>query len=242
MRNITHANNQFFRNASVLNGEEEFKIWLDFIPQNGSAVRTLVGYTEGASNGKDRLFDASTKVDGTSKMYSLIDTKPYIIQGKALPFDENDRVPMGYNTSAAGRFTLAIADIVGLGDKKVYIEDKLLNIIHDLTISPYVFDSNAGIFDTRFELRYEYETLSNPDFNTIASSVIAFGSNGLLNVKSTLENISHVSIYDVLGRMLYTQQVQNTNEFVVNTTITKQTIIVQIELENGQLVSKKLIL
>jgi hypothetical protein len=91
-------------------------------------------------------------------------------------------------------------------------------------------------------LRYDYETLSNPDFNTIASSVIAFGSNGLLNVKSTLENISHVSIYDVLGRMLYTQQVQNTNEFVVNTTITKQTIIVQIELENGQLVSKKLIL
>lgn len=102
MRNVTHANNQFFRQSNQIQGEEDFKIWLDFIPQNGNPVRTLVGYVDGATNEKDRLFDASTKVDGSSKMYSLIDDKPYIIQGRALPFDKNDSVPMGYNTTTAG--------------------------------------------------------------------------------------------------------------------------------------------
>lgn len=242
MRNIAHANNQFFRNATELNADDSFKIWLDFIPENGNPVRTLVGYVDGATNEKDRLFDASTKVDGSSKMYSLIEDKPFIIQGRSFPFDENDVVPMGYNTTAPGRFTVAIADVVGLGDKKVYLDDKLLNIIHDLTLSPYSFDSNSGTFDSRFELRYTNETLSNPDFNQLASSVIAFASNGQLHVKSSLEKINHVAVYDVLGRVLLSQKGQNSNEFVTNTNFSKQTIIVQIELENGQLVSKKLIL
>ncbi|MEZ4839342.1 choice-of-anchor D domain-containing protein [Flavobacterium sp.] len=242
MRNVTHANNQFFRQSDQIQGEQDFKIWLDFIPENGNPVRTLVGYVEGATNEKDRLFDASTKVDGTSKMYSLIDNKPFIIQGRALPFDQNDLVPMGYNTSTAGRFTIAIADVIGLGDKKIYLEDKLLNIIHDLTVAPYVFDSNVGIFDTRFELRFSNETLTNPDFNAITASVIAFVSNGQLHVKSTLEKITHVAVYDVLGRLLYTQSNQPTNEFASTVNFSNQTVIVQIKLENNQIITKKLIL
>lgn len=242
MRNIANANNQFFRNASELNGEDDFKVWLDFIPQNGTPVRTLVGYTDGATNEKDRLFDASTKIDGSSKMYSLIDNKPYIIQGRALPFDEDDIVPMGYNATAAGRFTVAIADVVGLGDKKVYLEDKLLNIIHDLTTSPYIFDSTVGTFNDRFELRYTNETLSNPNFNEVASSVIAFGSNGQLHIKSSLEKINNVLVYDVLGRVLFSKKEQSTNEFMANTNFSKQTVIVQIELETGEIVTKKLVL
>jgi hypothetical protein len=241
MRNVVHANNQFFRQSNQIQGEEDFKIWLDFIPQNGNPVRTLVGYVDGATNEKDRLFDASTKVDGSSKMYSLIDNKPFIIQGRA-PFDENDRVAMGYNTTAAGRFTIAIADVVGLGDKKVYLVDKLLNIIHDLTENPYEFDSESGVFDVRFELRFVNEILSNPDFDTITSSVIAYGSDGQLNVKSTLQKITEVSVYDVLGRIIHTQKDQLTNEFVSNVNFTKQTVIVQIKLENGQVVTKKLMI
>lgn len=242
MRNITNANNQFFRNASELNGESDFKIWLDFIPQNGTPVRTLLGYVDGATNEKDRLFDASTKIDGSSKMYSLIDNKLYIIQGRSLPFDENDIVPMGYNTTTAGTFTVAIADVMGLDDKRVYLKDKLLNNIHDLTASPYVFDSNAGVVNDRFELRYTNETLSNPNFSEIASSVIAFGSNGQLHIKSSVEKINSVLVYDVLGRVVFSQKEQSTNEFVANTNFSKQTVIVQIELENGQIVTKKLVM
>ncbi|WP_181456877.1 choice-of-anchor D domain-containing protein [Flavobacterium lacus] len=242
MRNVTHANNQFYRQSTQPQGEEDFKIWLDFIPQNGNAVRTLVGYVDGATNEKDRLFDASTKVDGSSKMYSLIDDKPFIIQGRALPFDENDTVPMGYNTTTAGTFTIAIADVIGMGYKRVFLEDKLVNTVHDLTASPYIFDSTVGVFDTRFVLRYNNGLLSNPVFTEVASSVIAFASNGQLTVKSSHERINKVTVYDVLGRTLFSQNIQNSNEFVSNTTLSKQTVIVQIELENGQVVSKKLIL
>jgi hypothetical protein len=61
-------------------------------------------------------------------------------------------------------------------------------------------------------------------------------------VKSSLEKITIISVYDVLGRLLLTQKVQNTKEFSVATSLSKQTVIVQIELESGQVVTKKLIL
>ncbi|MBC8883792.1 T9SS sorting signal type C domain-containing protein [Flavobacterium piscinae] len=141
-----------------------------------------------------------------------------------------------------GRFTVAIADVEGLGDKKVFLADKLLNIIHDLTENPYEFDSESGVFDVRFELRFVNEILSNPDFDTITSSVIAYGSEGRLNIKSTLQKITEVSVYDTLGRLIHTQKGQPVNEFESNVNFTKQTVIVQIKLENGQVVTKKLII
>ncbi len=242
MRNITHTNNQFFRQVGQLQGESDFKIWIDLIPQNGSPVRTLLGYVDGATNEKDRLYDASTKVDGASKMYSLIGAERFIIQGRSLPFDQNDVVPMGYNVTAPGRLTVAIADVVGLEDKKVYLEDKQLNIIHDLTLTPYVFDSEAGTFDGRFELLYRNELLSTPGFAEVASGVIAFASNGQLHVKSSLEKINNIAVYDVLGRLLLSQKGHGSDEFVVNTNFSKQTVVVQVELENGQLVTRKIVL
>lgn len=242
MRNITHTNNQFFRQVGQLQGESDFKIWIDLIPQNGSPVRTLLGYVDGATNEKDRLYDASTKVDGASKMYSLIGAERFIIQGRSLPFNQNDVVPMGYNATAPGRLTVAIADVVGLEDKKVYLEDKQLNIIHDLTLTPYVFDSEAGTFDGRFELLYRNELLSTPGFAEVASGVIAFASNGQLHVKSSLEKINNIAVYDVLGRLLFSQKGQGEDEFVANTNFSKQTVVVQVELENRQIVTKKVVL
>lgn len=242
MRNVTHDNNQFYRQSNQTQGEEDFKIWLDFIPQNGNPVRTLVGYVDGATNEKDRLFDASTKVDGSSKMYSLIDNKPFIIQGRALPFDENDTVLMGYNTTSAGVFTIAIAAEEGLGNKKVFLEDKQLNLIHDLTTSPYIFDTNPGVFNTRFVLRYNSGILSNSDFNQVTSNVIAFASNGQLHVKSSKEKINRITVFDVLGRTLFSQTGQISNDFSTSLNFSNQTVIVQIEVEYGKFVTKKLIL
>jgi hypothetical protein len=45
-----------------------------------------------------------------------------------LPFDDNDKVPLGYKTTIVGEFKIAIDEADGFVNKKIYLEDKLLVI------------------------------------------------------------------------------------------------------------------
>ena len=54
-------------------------------------------------------------------------------------------------------------------NQDVYLEDKLLNVIHNLKIN-YEFSTEAGTFNDRFQLRFSPVALGNPTFN--ASTVI----------------------------------------------------------------------
>lgn len=240
MRNITYDNDEFFRTSRSTFAAEEFRIWLDFIPENGNPVRTLIGYVDGATNEKDRLFDASTKEDNSSKMYSLIGDSKFIIQGRSLPFDANDIVNLGYNTTESGNYTVAIATVSGLNSIKVYLKDNLLNLMHDLTTSPYSFVSNVGTFDNRFELRYQNEVLGNPDFSNSNSSVIAFGSNGKINIKSSVQPIVSVEVYDLLGRQFLSEKITNLNEVTLSTNVVNQAVIAKIKLESGEIITRKI--
>jgi hypothetical protein len=46
--------------------------------------------------------------------------KNFVIQGRALPFDDNDKVPLGYKTTIVGEFKIAIDEADGfLVNKKI---------------------------------------------------------------------------------------------------------------------------
>ena len=77
----------------------------------------------------------------TQNFYSLIENDIMTIQGRALPFDANDKVPMGFKTSVSGNFTIALAEVDGVFDanQNIYLEDKELGIIHDLKLNLHIF-------------------------------------------------------------------------------------------------------
>jgi hypothetical protein len=57
------------------------------------------------------------------------------------------------------------------------------------------------------------------------------------------ENIQEVTVYDILGRKLFfAKAISNTNFVTSNTTMSQQTLIVKIKLENGVTISRKIIL
>jgi hypothetical protein len=84
------------------------------------------------------LFDAATNYKMTQNFYSLIENDIMTIQGRALPFDVNDKVSMGFKTNISGNFSIALAEVDGLfsADQNIYLEDKELGIIHDLKLNP----------------------------------------------------------------------------------------------------------
>lgn len=100
------------------------------------------------TNAYDLNYDAES-LDGNQfvDFYSLIDDKKLVIQGRALPFSESDFVALGYSSTIAGEFSIAIDHADGdLSAQTVYLEDKTENIVHNLLESNYKFTTTAGTF------------------------------------------------------------------------------------------------
>ena len=245
MRNKTYSNSQFYRTSSV--GEEErHRIWLDIVNSNNESSRTLVGYASEATLGLDRLYDAFKNTANEMNIYSLAENKTLIIQGRTLPFDDNDQVLIGVTIKTAGTYKIAIAAVDGLfsdATQKIYLEDKLLGVIYDLRQNPYTFDATVGIFNDRFVLRYTENSLSNPDFSSADNTIIVTANHGEMSIKSLVENIQEVTVYDILGRQLFNaKSIENKDFSASNIVMSKQALIVKIKLENGIIVTRKIIL
>jgi hypothetical protein len=248
MRDKTFYNAQFYKNTMAKTNVADYtagdRIWLDLISPI-QTTRTLIGYVDGATQERDRLYDAITDYKDAQNFYSLVEDNPMTIQGRGLPFLTSDEVTLGIKTPQNGNYTIAIGAVEGLfsaNSQTVYLEDKKLNIIHNLSIAPYAFTEVKTIENNRFVLRYTNQTLANTDFESIQNSVAIYASDNQIKINSTIENIIEYEIYDVLGRTLATKKGLNVKQ-TTNYSITKnnQALIVKVTLANDQIVIKKIV-
>lgn len=239
MRSSTYANNQFYRtsNPSDMDGSAANRIWLDFVTASGQTNTTLVAYVDGATNDEDRMFDAPTTTGNGLDLYSLINEETYLIQGRQLPFDVNDQVPIGLNITESGIQTLAINTLQGLfndSNQDIFIEDLLNGTIHNIKESPYSFTSELGFINDRFILRFNNTTLGLDDFDTL-SGIFVFEDNDKITVKSDYGTIASIEIYGVLGRILFFNKNINSNRFSIESISPKNaTLLLKIKLADGK--------
>lgn len=247
MRSRLFQNNQFYRMAqppaAIDQAWEPKRIWLDILRGNEFAARTLVGYVEDATDGWDRLFDAHHKGGGVTELYSRVEEQSMCIQGRALPFMPQDRVPLGVRISHPGNYTLAIAHLEGFENaQQIFIEDTLLQIIHDIKTEPYEFTSESGIFNERFVLRYINETLSI-DVPTLQTEdlIITTPAQGI-TIHSQTYPIESVEVFNLLGQRLYSSQPEN-NPLEVTLPLhpKQQTLMITVGYDGGKKITKKVI-
>lgn len=249
MRDKGYSNSQFYRinstnQTTAIAPSERHGIWLDLVSPTNETTRTLVAYVTDATYGRDRMFDAITDYKSAQNFYSIINEDVMTIQGRPVPFDNLDKVPMGVKIPSTGSYTIAIGAVDGLftsSIQDIYLEDLELGIIHNLRVNPYSFNATQGIHNTRFKLRYTNSVLGNDDFIDGTNNVFVV-SNENLTVSSLKENIETIEIYDVLGRKLYQNKNVNTQSQIVNSIQkTNSGLIIYITLENGKQVVKKAI-
>ncbi len=248
LRNATYDNSLFYRfsdnhsTQSPLNIEnlERNRIWLDILDGGSNTSRTLFGYMEGATMGNDHFFDAPTSNNTATQIYSLTDNLKFAIQGRALPFNEQDEVPIGIDIKAAGNCSIGIGAVDGLFDTQdIYLIDNLLNITHDLKTSPYQFTSEAGIIDNRFKVVYVNSALENPSF-TLDNNVKVLVNNEVVAVSSNDFVMESVVVYNVLGQKLNTYNNINAN-YITLSGLHKNntTLLLKIKLQTGETVTRK---
>lgn len=242
------ANNQFFRaaqeNTTHSGMPEKSRVWITLTNDEGAYAETLVGYAEGATNEMDNLFDA-VKYDGGNfvSLYSVHGENNLVIQGRALPFTDEDIVPLGYNTTIAGTFKITLDEFDGLFEgKDVYLLDKLTETTVKLNDGAYTFTSEIGTFNSRFELRYTNVTLGIED-PIAANAVVVFTKGKQIEVNSGIEQIQSITVFDLLGRTIYAKDKIDAKEFATNgLTLPSQVVIVKVKMANNSEVTKKVIL
>ena len=244
MRNSSYSNSQFYRTTSTDTDDDKSRIWLNISNSNNATSTTLVGYANGATYARDRMFDAFYKPSNIMEIYSYIEDKAMIINGRPLPFDENDMIPIGITTPVAGTYSIGILDADGLFEnpnQMIYLKDNYLETIHDLRLSPYTFTSESGNCGNRFILRYTNGTLNNTNYEFLNNSVTVV-SNQSIEVLSVTEKIDNIIVYDLLGRKLAEYKNVNSNSFTIKNLIKNNTtLMLEIKTEKGNKVNRKII-
>jgi hypothetical protein len=246
------VNGQFFKSkdpkTTTKIAIEKTRVWLNLTNTQGAFKQTLVGYITDATNEYDSRFDGES-FDGNEfvDFYSVNQDKNLVIQGRALPFDENDEVPLGFRTTINGAFTINIDQVDGLlTNQAVFIEDKLTNTVTDLKSGNYTFNTVAGTFNDRFVLRYidnsGSKTLVTTNFDSQANKVLVSNKNKQIKINSFADTIDKVTIYDLAGRQIYQKDKVNNNELsIANLVSSHQALVVKTSLLNGKTVTDKII-
>lgn len=239
-----YTNSGFFRNATIVNNEfsvDRHRLWVDLVDANSQSSGILVGYASDATNDYDNLYDAPTAIPGSMKLFSTIETNPdvYEIQGRGLPFNVNDEIPIGMNAPASGNYTFAIAALDGLFEHQaVYLKDIMLNITHDLKAAPYHFTTAAGVVKDRFKIVYVNNALGVHDIDENNIKVI---TNTEVAVSSSNLQMESIAVFNLLGQKL--NQYDNINsDYVVLSGLPKNntTLLLKIKLQTGETIVKKI--
>jgi hypothetical protein len=261
---VSGSNKQFFKGTKFKTSTiEKHRVWLNMTNTDGAFKQMLVGYVTGATAGYDSAFDGDS-FDGNTYIdfYSVNEDRNLVIQGRALPFDANDKVPLGFKTTIEGTFAINIDHADGVfTTQAVFIEDKVTHVIHNLKDGPYSFTTLKGTFNDRFVLTYIDNTavvvapvivippiialdptLENASFSKTGNAVVVSVKNHQIKINAFEETMAKVLVYDLRGRLLYENNVVQSNEFTLRSLVSSdQFLIVVTQLTNGEWVTKEII-
>jgi uncharacterized delta-60 repeat protein len=247
---VHDTNNQFFKMASYAStadldpsAPEKHRLWLNLTNDEGAFNQILVGYLTGATLGFDRNYDGHVFSGNYVTLYSIANNDTFTIQGRPVPFDVQDQVPLGYNTTLAGTFQISLAQFDGLFDTQaVYLKDNDLNVIHDLKESPYSFTSAIGTFDSRFALVYQTESLGTAPHAALDNALTVATKDNAVTIRSSQEMLQRVVVYEVTGKkLLDMDNIQNTEIQITSLIRNNSALLFAITLQNGEHVTKKVL-
>ncbi|WP_264510947.1 T9SS sorting signal type C domain-containing protein [Flavobacterium sp. N1719] len=231
--------NQMFKSQGVTTqNAEKHRIWLNITSGNDFA-QAVVGYFSNGTLAADAT-DSKLFNDGNLALTAPINGEHYIVNGRPVPFDAADVVPLSYKATTAGTMTITIDHVDGLfasGTQDIYLHDLTNNTYNSLNQGPYVFQSQAGTFTNRFELVYQNAlsnhapSLSNLDFQVIRTQ-------NVIRVQAQ-EMIDQVLVFDLQGRLITQLKKLNQQQAILSGVSQDQTYLVRVVTTSGKTGVKK---
>ena len=241
---IANHGNQTFKGISTMVAPSvtRNRFWLNMTSANSEFSQMAVGYNSNSSQGIE-FTDGKRFNDGSIALSSYLNNDEYTIQGRALPFDANDIVPLVYMVTNAGTYTIAIDHVDGFfagGGQEIFIKDNLYGTYTSLTSGSFTFTTDAGTYNDRFQI--VYQTALAVAHNTLNSNnVIIYKQNGEVVVNTGNIIMDDVKIFDIRGRLLLEKSHINQSETRLNVGDVNQVLIVKVTSVDNEVVNKKVI-
>jgi hypothetical protein len=233
-----NANQMFKTQGVATQNTEKHRIWLNITSGNDFA-QAVVGYFSNGTVTADAT-DSKLFNDGNLALTAPINGEQYVVNGRPVPFDAADVVPLSYKTTTAGTMTITIDHVDGLfasGTQDIYLHDLTNNTYNSLNQGPYVFQSQAGTFTNRFELVYQNAlsnhapSLSNLDFQVIRTQ-------NVIRVQAQ-EMIDQVLVFDLQGRLITQLKTLNQQQAILSGVSQDQAYLVRVVTTSGKTGVKK---
>lgn len=242
---IAGSNASFFKPAKKVDSQKAKKrknrIWLNLSNKDGLFKQLLLGYADGATNQFDESFDGEV-FNGNPYLnfYSINENKNWTIQGRGLPFQDDDVVPLGYISEIEGDFSIAIDLLDGIFiNQSVFLEDKEKHLLHDLKTGPYHFTTEQGNYNSRFQLKFTNKTLDMPE-HIKSDDIVVYQLQNKLVVKTNQEPMQKIQIFNMLGQLLFEDSTGTDTVLLENFKPDSQFLILKITTEN-KLITKKIL-
>jgi hypothetical protein len=221
---------------------ERHRVWLNVSGPSDTFSQTLIGYRTGATEGVDAGLDGAYFNNGAIALSSLINNDRYAIQFRGLPFSNSCMMPLSFETSISGTFTLAIDHMDGLfldPTQPIYIYDVNTNNYVNLKTTNYSFTATPGTYNNRFRVVY-FNALEVANNNFRVSDLVVSNSNDTIIINAGNTVLANVALFSIDGKMLYNNKNVNSNQLLIsNLYINHQPMIVKAISDNGSIVSKK---
>jgi trimeric autotransporter adhesin len=234
---VANNANQFFKTKEI----ERSTIWLNATSTTGNFSQMAVSYTTNATQGVDE-YDGKYYNDGAIALNSILDNADYVIQGRALPFDGTDEVPLSFTAANAGEYSISTDHVDGLftGNQDIILNDSETGTETNLKTGSYTFTAAAGQSNTRFTLKYQ-KTLGISAQAFDDNSIVVFKNNGSIHIKSNGTAIYNVQLFDVRGRLIAEKSKVNSNETSIESAkFANEVLIVKITSADNKVVNKKI--
>jgi trimeric autotransporter adhesin len=212
--------------------------------------QTVVYFNEQAVETFD-AFDSEKRIESAfAQIYTMADSTVLVINGLGSP-KMSPVVELYMNISIDTVYTLNATEIK-MDGFRVFLEDKILSVLHDLTqIREYTFSAEAGFSQNRFALHFVADKgLSQSSSNTVdnplkveeqkEATINIYNSNGkaMVMLSNNHNPAGEIFIYDLMGRIVQTQKI-NGNINMVPLNDLHGIFIVKVQTEK-QVVSQKI--
>ncbi len=190
----------FYNAKNASSGKDRF--WLQLVSPQQFTNTILVGYVNGATNQYDGDYDADVMSLGDDSVYTLLGSQKLQIDGRKYPLSTEDKIPLGTRYAEDGIYQLSIAAKEGVfnSNQSIYIKDKLLNKVIDISQNPYNFQAVKGTDESRFEIVYQSQDILGVN-SSIKNNLMVYKDEKDFVVKST-EILTKVQLFDMSGKLI----------------------------------------
>lgn len=234
VKTVDNTSSVFFGKTSPDN-----RYWLTMKTPDNLVLTAAFTYIPELSNAFEKGDSKVTSGESDSFYSMTSDAEKVVINARSI-FNPDDVVPLGTTHYAAGSYTISLGDHEGIfaNGQNVYLKDKELNIVTNLSEGPYIFTSNSGQFTNRFEIVYlPQTTLDVTGVNKESVQIYRDGEDFV--VKASTKNIKDVELYEMSGKLIFKKSAA-TREVRINATqLANGIYMVRAFLDNGEVTTKK---